>query len=142
MPIADADLPANDADSLQAAAELAALTPRALRVLWMINQAVQEDVVDFLSTAPEPLKERTEAQWRAVARRMLKKSNVPPALRKGPSLEFYVWNFQQAVWLCSDVLALELAHDAVVLHMGRVACAGEAKAVQRDAALRRAYLGA
>jgi len=129
------------------------------------QREVQADVDLWLQRFPQLALRHTqragdlsggEQQMLALARAMMMRPQLlvldEPALGLAPKVvaEVYAWlrtlNESQGLTILlveqSAALALELAHDAVVLHMGRVACAGEAKAVQRDAALRRAYFGA
>jgi branched-chain amino acid transport system ATP-binding protein len=96
-----------------------------------------------------------EQQMLAIARAMMMRPQLllldEPSLGLGPKVVSEVYqnlrqlNAEQGLTLLlveqSAALALDLAHDAVVLHMGRVVCAGTAAEIRCDAALQQAYLG-
>lgn len=91
----------------------------------------------------------------AIARAMMMRPQLllldEPSLGLGPKVVSEVYqnlrqlNAEQGLTLLlveqSAALALDLAHDAVVLHMGRVVCTGTAAEIRCDAALQQAYLG-
>ena len=96
-----------------------------------------------------------EQQMLAIARAMMMRPQLllldEPSLGLGPKVVSEVYqslrqlNAEQGLTLLlveqSAALALDLAHDAVVLQMGRVVCAGTAAEIRSDMALQQAYLG-